>query len=58
MTLQATIALYGRMSLRSNIRKRLGLENGGVVLVEGTSDGVILRTVGQAVARPQAIAKI
>ncbi len=45
------------MSLPVGIRKRLGLEGGGAVLVEETSDGVILRTVDQAVAKAQAIAK-
>ncbi|WP_268795268.1 AbrB/MazE/SpoVT family DNA-binding domain-containing protein [Sphingomonas sp. Leaf10] len=47
----------GRMSLPIGIRKRLGLEAGGAVLVEETADGVVLRTVGQAVAKAQAIAK-
>ena len=45
------------MSLPVGIRKRLGLEGGGAVLVEETLDGVILRTVDQAVAKAQAIAK-
>ncbi|KQM36572.1 AbrB family transcriptional regulator [Sphingomonas sp. Leaf10] len=45
------------MSLPIGIRKRLGLEAGGAVLVEETADGVVLRTVGQAVAKAQAIAK-
>jgi bifunctional DNA-binding transcriptional regulator/antitoxin component of YhaV-PrlF toxin-antitoxin module len=45
------------MSLPIDIRKRLGLENGGSVIVEETETGVVLRTVSQAVARAQAIAK-
>ncbi len=57
MTLQVTITPNGRMSLPAAIRKRLGLEGGGAVLVEETADGVVLRTVDQAVARAQAIAK-
>ncbi|MFT6568977.1 MAG: AbrB family looped-hinge helix DNA binding protein [Sphingomonas echinoides] len=57
MTLQVNITPNGRMSLPVGIRKRLGLEEGGVVLIEETPDGVILRTVGQAVAKAQAIAK-
>lgn len=57
MTLQVNITANGRMSLPAAIRKRLGLESGGSVLVEETSDGVVLRTVSQAVARAQAIAK-
>ncbi len=57
MTLQVNITSNGRMSLPVGIRKRLGLKNGGAVLIEETSDGVILRTVEQAVAKAQAIAK-
>jgi AbrB family looped-hinge helix DNA binding protein len=57
MTLQVNITANGRMSLPVGIRKRLGLEGGGAVLVEETPEGVILRTVDQAVAKAQAIAK-
>ena len=57
VTLQVTITPNGRMSLPAGLRKRLGLEGGGAVLIEETADGVILRTVTQAVARAQAIAK-
>jgi AbrB family looped-hinge helix DNA binding protein len=57
MTVQVTITPNGRMSLPAAIRKRLGLEGGGAVLVEETPDGVVLRTLDQAVARAQAIAK-
>ena len=57
MTVQVNITPNGRMSLPVNIRKRLGLEGGGAVLLEETEDGVVLRTVHQAVARAQAIAK-
>jgi AbrB family looped-hinge helix DNA binding protein len=56
MTLQVNITPNGRMSLPIGIRRRLGLEAGGTVLIEETDDGVVLRTVGQAVARAQAIA--
>ncbi|WP_294320600.1 AbrB/MazE/SpoVT family DNA-binding domain-containing protein [uncultured Sphingomonas sp.] len=57
MTLQVNITPNGRMSLPADIRKRLGLEGGGAVLLEETADGVVLRTVDQAVAKAQAIAK-
>jgi AbrB family looped-hinge helix DNA binding protein len=57
MTVQVNITPNGRMSLPASIRKRLGLEGGGAVLLEETEDGVVLRTVQQAVARAQAIAK-
>lgn len=57
MTFQVNITPNGRMSLPADIRKRLGLASGGAVLIEETDDGVILRTVDQAVAKAQAIAK-
>lgn len=57
MSLQVNITANGRMSLPAAIRKRLGLEGGGAVLLEETDEGVVLRTVTQAVARAQAIAK-
>ncbi len=57
MTLQVNITPNGRMSLPADIRKRLGLIGGGAVLIEETDDGVILRTVDQAVVKAQAIAK-
>jgi AbrB family looped-hinge helix DNA binding protein len=57
MTVQVNITPNGRMSLPIDIRKRLGLERGGAVLVEETTDGVVLRTVAQAVARAQAISQ-
>lgn len=57
MTVQINITPNGRMSLPIDIRKRIGLEHGGAVLLEETDNGVVLRTVSQAVARAQAIAK-
>lgn len=57
MTAQVTITASGRMSLPADVRKRLGVANGGALLIEETPDGVILRTVEQAVARAQAIVR-
>ena len=57
MTIQVNITPNGRMSLPAGIRKRLGLRGGGAVLLEETEDGVVLRTVSQAVARAQAISR-
>ena len=57
MAVQVTITPHGRMSLPADIRKRLGLAGGGALLVEETSDGVILRTVAQSIAHAQAFAK-
>lgn len=57
MTVQVNITPNGRMSLPADIRKRLGLGEGGAVYLDETPDGVILRTAAQAVARAQALAK-
>ena len=57
MAIQVNVMPNGRMNLPSALRKRLGLSNGGAVLIEETDDGVVLRTVGQAVARAQALSK-
>lgn len=56
MTLQVNITANGRMSLPADVRKRLGLTGGGAVFLEETTDGVVLRTAAQAVARAQALA--
>ncbi len=45
MSLQMNVTRNGRMSLPAVIRKRLGLERGGAVVIEETADGVILRAV-------------
>ena len=57
MTIQVNITPTGRMSLPADLRKRLGLSDGGAVFLEETADGVVLRTAGQAVAHARAIAK-
>jgi AbrB family looped-hinge helix DNA binding protein len=57
MTLQINITPNGRMSLPADVRKRLGLTDGGAVYLDETEDGVVLRTANQAVARAQALAK-
>lgn len=57
MTIQVNITPNGRMSLPADIRKRLGLTDGGAVYLDETADGVVLRTAAQAVARAQALAK-
>ena len=57
MTVQVNVMANGRMNLPVAIRKRLGLATGGAVLIEEADDGVVLRTVSQAVARAQALSK-
>jgi AbrB family looped-hinge helix DNA binding protein len=53
---QVTITPNGRMSLPADVRRRLGLA-GGALLLEETPDGVILRTVAQSIAHARALAK-
>jgi AbrB family looped-hinge helix DNA binding protein len=57
MTVQVTITSNGRMSIPADIRKRLGLVDGGALLLEETPDGVVLRTIAQSIAHAQALAK-
>ncbi|MDO6416246.1 AbrB/MazE/SpoVT family DNA-binding domain-containing protein [Sphingomonas sp. BIUV-7] len=57
MTIQVNITPNGRMSLPVEIRKRLGLSEGGQIFLEEIEDGVVRRTAAQAVARAQAIAR-
>ena len=57
MTIHVNVAPNGRMSLPMDIRKRLGLVDGGSVIIEETSDGIMLRTVSQVVARAQALTR-
>lgn len=56
MTYQVKITPGGRLSLPAELRKRLGLAEGGALLVEETEDGVILRTVAQSVAHARELA--
>lgn len=57
MTIQVTITPNGRMVLPIGIRRELGLSDGGVLVLERTEDGVILRTAEQIIARSQALAR-
>ena len=57
LTIQINITPNGRMSLPVDIRKRLGLTEGGSIYLDETEDGVVLRTASQAVTRAQALAK-
>jgi len=57
MTVQVTITASGRMSLPAEMRRRLGLSEGGAVFLEETEDGVVMRTAAQAVAHARAISR-
>jgi AbrB family looped-hinge helix DNA binding protein len=56
MTYHLNVASNGRLVLPAEVRKRLGLSEGGELLMEETGNGLVLRTVAQAVAEAQAIA--
>jgi AbrB family looped-hinge helix DNA binding protein len=56
MTHHINVAPNGRIVLPAEVRKRLGLLAGGELLMEETPNGLVLRTVAQAVAEAQAIA--
>lgn len=57
MTMLISVTPNGRMSLPVGIRKRLGLAQGGALLVEETPDGLVLRTIAQSIAHAQALAR-
>ncbi|WP_030541214.1 AbrB/MazE/SpoVT family DNA-binding domain-containing protein [Sphingobium sp. DC-2] len=57
MTIQVNIAPNGRMILPADVRKRLGLADGGALLFEETPGGLILRTVAQSVAHARSLAR-
>jgi len=57
VSLHVNVMPNGRMSLPAELRRRHGLAAGGQVVVEETEDGIVLRTVSQAVARAQAISR-
>jgi AbrB family looped-hinge helix DNA binding protein len=57
MTYHLNVAPNGRVVLPAEVRRRLGLSEGGDLLMEETPDGLVLRTVAQAVAHAQAIAR-
>ncbi len=57
MTYHLNVAPNGRIVLPAGVRKRLGLSAGGELLMEETPNGLVLRTVAQAVAEAQAIAR-
>ena len=51
------VSSSGRLSLPAEFRKAVGLERGGNVIVELDGNDIRIRTVNEAVARAQAIAR-
>ena len=55
MAIQLSISPEGWVSLPAVIRARLGVEGGGTLIVEEVENGVLLRSVAQALTLAQAI---
>jgi bifunctional DNA-binding transcriptional regulator/antitoxin component of YhaV-PrlF toxin-antitoxin module len=55
VTTRITLAADGRINLPVDPRRRMGLMDGGVLLVEDIQYGVILRTVEQSIAEARAL---
>src|SRR5438309_11495207 len=51
------VSSSGRLSLPAEFRKAIGLERGGNVIVELDGNDIRIRTINEAVARAQAIAR-
>ena len=51
------VSTAGRISLPADFRKAVGLERGGDVVIELDGNDIRIRTVHEAVARAQAIAR-
>jgi AbrB family looped-hinge helix DNA binding protein len=55
MAIRLSISPKGRISLPAAIRARLGIERGGTLIVDEVENGVLLRSVAQAIVEAQAI---
>ena len=55
MSAHATMSADGHIELPADVRHHLGLPHGGPVVIEETDDGLVLRSVDQAVERARAI---
>ncbi|MGZ3173434.1 MAG: AbrB family transcriptional regulator [Croceibacterium sp.] len=57
MAIQLNVSPEGRVSLPTAIRAYLGVECGGTLIVEEVENGVLLRSVAQAIAQAQTIGR-
>ena len=57
LSARARITSSGRLSLPAEIRNRYGLADGGEVVIDDTDEGLIIRTLPQAIARAQAMSR-
>jgi bifunctional DNA-binding transcriptional regulator/antitoxin component of YhaV-PrlF toxin-antitoxin module len=55
--MRAKVMPDGRLSLPAELRKKHGLAQGAVVIVEDAGDAIVLRTVDQVVASAQALSR-
>ena len=55
MAIQLNVSPEGRLTLPTAIRTRLGVEGGGTLVVEVVENGVLLRSVTQAIEQTQVI---
>jgi AbrB family looped-hinge helix DNA binding protein len=51
------VAPNGRLVLPAQVRQRMGIEEGGNLILDETEEGVVLRTLEQVVRRAQAISR-
>ena len=54
MVVQVKIAANGRVCIPADVRARLGLKDGDTLLLDETDDGLVFRTLSQAVREAQA----
>ncbi len=53
MTVQVKLTPSGRISIPADVRRRLGLQPGETVYLDETEEGLLIRSVSQAVKRAQ-----
>jgi AbrB family looped-hinge helix DNA binding protein len=57
MGIELKVASNGRIVIPSDVRKALGIENGGSLWLESTETELVLRTKRQKLARAQAMVR-
>lgn len=55
MGIEVTVSPSGRMSIPADVRKRLGVEKGGKLVLQETEHGLTLTNFEQRVKRAQAL---
>jgi AbrB family looped-hinge helix DNA binding protein len=57
-TVKAKVSESGRLSIPADLRRAVGLERGGDVVVELDGRDIRIRTVAEAVAQAQALSRL